>query len=48
MIASFLIVPYSLFINVPAVGASYGNFPHIGNTGDQVTRTQIGIQVTAG
>jgi hypothetical protein len=30
------------------VGASHGNLPHVGNTGDQVTLTQIAIQVTAG
>jgi hypothetical protein len=29
------------------VGASHGNLPHAGNTGDQVTITQIGIQATA-
>jgi hypothetical protein len=30
------------------VGASHGNLPHVGNTDDQVTLTQIDIQVTAG
>jgi hypothetical protein len=30
------------------VGASHGILPHVGNTNDQVTLTQIGIQVTAG
>jgi hypothetical protein len=29
------------------VGASLGNLPHVGNTGDQVTLTQIGIQAAA-
>jgi hypothetical protein len=29
------------------VGASHGILTHVGNTGDQVTLTQIGIQVTA-
>jgi hypothetical protein len=28
------------------VGASHGNLPHVGITGEQVTLTQIGIQVT--
>jgi hypothetical protein len=30
-----------------SVGASHGNLPHVGNTGDQVTLMQIGTQVTA-
>jgi hypothetical protein len=29
------------------VGASHGNLPHVGITGDQLTLTQIGIQATA-
>jgi hypothetical protein len=33
-------------VNEP-VGASHGILPHVGNTGDRVTLTQIGIQVTA-
>jgi hypothetical protein len=34
-------------IIVADVGAFHGNIPNVGNTGDQVTLTQIGIQVTA-
>jgi hypothetical protein len=42
-----LLKKYSCDISVACVGASDGNLTLVGNTGDQVTLTQIGIQVTA-
>jgi hypothetical protein len=42
-------VLFFFFCNIvyKGMGASHGNLPHVGITGDQVTLTQIGIQVTA-
>jgi hypothetical protein len=41
-----LISAYDIIL-LSVVGASHGILPHVGNADDQVTLTQIGIQVTA-
>jgi hypothetical protein len=42
----FLPVSYVMWF-LSVVGASHGHLPHVGNTGNQVTLPQIGIQATA-
>jgi hypothetical protein len=41
------LIKYRGILSLYYEGASHGNLPHVGNTGDQVTLKQIGIQVTA-